>query len=745
MALKSQISTPLEAGVSILDAHRLPAFLIPALEYTSQRLADKGLHITLVVARRDYQLPDCAQRTKMKISTNIPVTNLPSPPNSPDTMACGPNFTTIKSLVRSGSQHSSRSADKPDTRERQWSRTGPLSKKPSIVSIFDAGRGGSRLRWSHGPNTTSYRPKTPKTPATPASTSTTTSSNTNSAAGGLGESKYGIRLIYTAPLSPRAYKLVAATLARAARRFNLSTPLEAHEPSTYDLPPVVLHGSILQNEVLHSSEGLTMLSLDHLYTFKAALNHYAATRSDAGSQFRLEDAVDELRRYVLSVAGARRRLLKSVLITAYDWLGPVNDAALGEVMKMYSRAYGGATEMGVEDDLVRVDAAPPAVAAAAVLDKATDEDIDTAIRLVAPAPEVPPKSLKRLSRLSAVTVTPTKSPPASPEDRRSISSATTAYTTASYQGDQPLSPMSGQNWVVEDYMPWADEGMVNIPDTPRRVETPLDELHVVWNGDAAGEEELAMATDESPQAPTTPASPLHRNLPVPPCPTCTPPSIPLTTPRVTPRASLPSLRVQTSFPPTSKVKRPTPRRRQTPHAPSHLSHSMALEDLALRPSPPVEGSSNKDGGDDDDDGINRNYNNYGIKIELSAADDDEDEEPASALTEFEDAELTARSPAAGTPGGSFWLGIDEMLLGATEKDEQQQQQQRRRLRPLDHQHHHRRRSSSLHELPTPGGFGHLGPATPNGYEDISPITRGEWGFLMVGDSFKTKTAAISCV
>lgn len=29
-----------------------------------------------------------------------------------------------------------------------------------------------------------------------------------------------------------------------------------------------------------------------------------------------------------------------------------------------------------------------------------------------------------------------------------------------------------------------------------------------------------------------------------------------------------------------------------------------------------------------------------------------------------------------------------------------------------------------------------GPMTPNGYDDISPITRGEWGFLMVDDAFQ---------
>lgn len=36
-----------------------------------------------------------------------------------------------------------------------------------------------------------------------------------------------------------------------------------------------------------------------------------------------------------------------------------------------------------------------------------------------------------------------------------------------------------------------------------------------------------------------------------------------------------------------------------------------------------------------------------------------------------------------------------------------------------------------------------GPMTPNGYEDISPVTRGEWGFLMVDDAFSgERTVAV---
>lgn len=719
MDLKSRISTPLEAGTSILDAHRLPSFMVPALEYTSQRLADKGLHITLVVARRDYQLPDCVEKPNMTISRDLPVTNLPSPPcspNSPDVMACGPSFTSIKSLVRSGSQHSSRSTDKSNTRRQQRSKAVSLSKKPSIASLFDGGLGGSRLRWSHTSNTASCLPRTPRTPATPATPAsffTATSSTANSAAGVPAESQGGIRLIYTTPLAQRAYKLVTSTLARAARKFNLSTPLTAHEPSTYNLPPVALHGSILQNEVLLSSEGLTLLSLDHLYTFKAALNHYATTRSEPGSHFRLEDAVDELRRYVLSVAGGRRRLLKSVLVAAYDWLGPVNDSALNEVTGMYSRAYGGATEKGIEDDLVKANAAPT-IAASVALAKVVDAD--AARRLVTLVPEPPPKSAARASRQSAATATTTVSPPASPEGQRSVSSAS---TLSSFQSQKLLSSMSSQNWVVEDYSPWADEGMINVPDTPRKVETPMEGLKVVTRGEDVGAKTpvAPKATAQSAKTPTSTLNNIPQTPQIPPCPSTSPPSIP--SPRVTPRASLPSLRVQTSFATTPKPRRPAPRRKQTPAPAAHLSRQEALEDLAIRPSP----AAGRDV----------------VVIETTVPDDSDAE---SALTEFEDGDVTARSPAK-TPGGSLWLGIDEVLGGGAAGGSSSTGARESRAGPSACRRH-RRRSSSLHELRTPGGE-RLGPTTPNGYDDISPVTRGEWGFLMVSDPFKTKTAAVSCV
>lgn len=54
---KDRISPPLEAGPSLLDAQQLHPQLAAALEYVSARLARKGLQLSLVVARRDIQIP----------------------------------------------------------------------------------------------------------------------------------------------------------------------------------------------------------------------------------------------------------------------------------------------------------------------------------------------------------------------------------------------------------------------------------------------------------------------------------------------------------------------------------------------------------------------------------------------------------------------------------------------------------------------------------------------------------------
>lgn len=110
-------------------------------------------------------------------------------------------------------------------------------------------------------------------------------------------------------------------------------------PAACGLTDQLIQKSILQNDVLFTSEGLTVLSLDSLYSLKSALSAYSKTKSP----LRLEDAVDELRRLVLATNG--RKVTRSELLRSYDWLS-VSQQAIVDLDRMYKRAYGGLDEVG---------------------------------------------------------------------------------------------------------------------------------------------------------------------------------------------------------------------------------------------------------------------------------------------------------------------------------------------------------------------------------------------------------------
>jgi hypothetical protein len=103
---------------------------------------------------------------------------------------------------------------------------------------------------------------------------------------------------------------------------------------------------------LFSSEGLTLLSLDHVYTFKCHLHTYSRTLSPTD----LTSAVDELRRLVLAQNG--RRITKGYLMRAYEWLG-VSLAALVDVNEGYKIAYGGAARTGGIEVVNEARTSPP--------------------------------------------------------------------------------------------------------------------------------------------------------------------------------------------------------------------------------------------------------------------------------------------------------------------------------------------------------------------------------------------------
>lgn len=97
--------------------------------------------------------------------------------------------------------------------------------------------------------------------------------------------------------------------------------------------------SLSQNEVLFDQDGLTLYSVDHLYTFKSALQTYSRSLVPGD----LIPAVDALRRLVLCRQGGC--ISKAELMERYLWLG-VSVAALTDINEAYKAAYGGIAQEG---------------------------------------------------------------------------------------------------------------------------------------------------------------------------------------------------------------------------------------------------------------------------------------------------------------------------------------------------------------------------------------------------------------
>ncbi|WAO92924.1 Hypothetical protein NCS54_01045200 [Fusarium falciforme] len=318
MSLKERISSPLEAGTSILDAHHLPPHLAPALEHASARLARKSQHITLVVARRDYQLPSVVPPRGLV----TPTTPTPLSPSFRFNFGNGP-MSKLKSLVLAGSYNGPTPARSMDSPRSGISSPG-FAPPPDTPS--------PRFRWPLSPTTPLSPP--PMTPGTASSTTTDTMSSIISSSG------FGMRLIHTNELHPRSEKILNQTLEKTEKKFRVGSEWlsPAVRPSSCGLTNQLIHSSIIQNEVLFSSEGLTLLSLDRLFSLKSALSSYSKTKS----HLRLEDAVDELRRTILATGS---KVSKTAILRSYDWLS-VSNSALVDLDRMYRRAYGGPEQLG---------------------------------------------------------------------------------------------------------------------------------------------------------------------------------------------------------------------------------------------------------------------------------------------------------------------------------------------------------------------------------------------------------------
>lgn len=167
---KSFISSPVEAGHSLLDAKHLPSQVITALEYVSSRLARRRLDISLIVLHGDGHGPivQSAQSPSPKLHT--PASSSSSSPGS---------------FKRSASKSSVNST----------------SSASSIASF-------SRTNWPSLPAT----PKSGFSPQSPTSVQPNTSAFLN---------PYGITLTYASTLTEKAERVLRQSIVKAEKKFSI--------------------------------------------------------------------------------------------------------------------------------------------------------------------------------------------------------------------------------------------------------------------------------------------------------------------------------------------------------------------------------------------------------------------------------------------------------------------------------------------------------------------------------------------
>ncbi|CAD6444909.1 210f3a5b-2567-41ca-adef-d5fcd4da2842-CDS [Sclerotinia trifoliorum] len=336
---KNSISSPLEAGTSLLQPMQLPSELLEALDYVSKRLVRKGLHLSLIVVKRDHQLQSPL------ISKSVTAPGSHSLIASPTTLLY--NNAPLTSYTRDISPSSRRSSHL-SSRAASPSNT-IISNSPSERSTSTAASTLStstiylsRTKYSGLPSSpkdtmahhlrASISP--PSTPCTP--TTEWTAQDT--------PNRYGITLMHSTTLTPRTERILRATISRAEKKFpaiggNWLSTSSLSEPITDSPTQNLIQRSLSQNRLVFTSAGLSLYSLDYLYTFKCALHVYS--RSLSGEDMKI--AVDELRRLVLVREG--KKVARGELVKCYEWLG-ISLNALCDVEEGYRKFYGGGLREG---------------------------------------------------------------------------------------------------------------------------------------------------------------------------------------------------------------------------------------------------------------------------------------------------------------------------------------------------------------------------------------------------------------
>lgn len=233
--LRGRISSPLEAGPSPADGHHLPGHVNEALEYVSKRVGRKGPPITLLVVRRDYQLPTSpiASPTSARGPLHVSTGSTPSRPTFPPTS----RIEALKQLIRPNNSGEGQIRERIVHVHLDQLRNGtasPAFSEASTVSSAAESTFSHRVRWPGSPTAYGSVPVTPATPFTVMSSLSGIDENTAvSRFGGQSPNQFGMKLVYAHPLSPREEKNLTQALEKAAKKFKLEYATLCHrtEPS----------------------------------------------------------------------------------------------------------------------------------------------------------------------------------------------------------------------------------------------------------------------------------------------------------------------------------------------------------------------------------------------------------------------------------------------------------------------------------------------------------------------------------
>lgn len=118
---------------------------------------------------------------------------------------------------------------------------------------------------------------------------------------------------------------------------------EIFDVSGFD--PYLIRRSMIQHEVIFSGEGLILLTIDHVYTFKQFVSMLSTVTHAPLSRPRcLSSCIELLRRINIIYTG--RKPLKGYFLRVYDGI-QINQETLKEVFSTYTMKYGDISMLGI--------------------------------------------------------------------------------------------------------------------------------------------------------------------------------------------------------------------------------------------------------------------------------------------------------------------------------------------------------------------------------------------------------------